>query len=84
MALLSTQHCRSGNREDVNTVHCLLKNGADLYKIEHQKTQPYHNRATEERKYQTFFFTLPSAYINGTIIVMLYTHLWDISHRTQW
>ena len=30
------------------------------------------------------FFTSCSAYVNCTIIVMLYTHSLEISHRTRW
>ena len=34
----------------MDTLHCTLENGADLYVNEHQKIRQYHARSTEERR----------------------------------
>ena len=34
----------------MNTLHCALENGADLYVNERQKIQHYRARSTEERR----------------------------------
>ena len=34
----------------MSTLHCVLKNGADLYVNEHQKIRHYHARSIEERR----------------------------------
>ena len=34
----------------MNTLHCTLENGADLYVNEHQKIQHYRARSAEERR----------------------------------
>ena len=66
----------------MGTLHCVLENGADLYVNERQKIRHYRARSTEERRRirrrkknaKSRFFTSRGAYINCTIIVMLYTH----------
>ena len=68
----------------MGTLHCALENGADLYVKECQKIRHYHARSTEERrkrrirrkkkKAKSRFFTSRGAYVNCTIIAMLYTH----------
>ena len=71
----------------VGTLHCELENGADLYVNERQKIGQYRARSTEERKRRKKeekelrrrmpnrdFFTSRSAYVNCSIIAMLYTH----------
>ena len=60
----------------VNTLHCALENGADLYVNEHQKIRHYRARSTEERRRMPNcdFFTLHGAYVNYAIIAILYTH----------
>ena len=65
------------------TLHSALENGADLHVNERQKIRHYRARSTEERRIRrrkknnnakSLFFTSRSAYVNCTIIVMLYTH----------
>ena len=34
----------------MNTLHCTLENGADLYVNKHQKIQHHRARSTEERR----------------------------------
>ena len=34
----------------MNTLHCMLENGADLYVNERQKIQHYHARSNKERR----------------------------------
>ena len=65
----------------MNTLHCALENGADLYVNERQKIRHYRARSAEERRKKTkkknaksLFFTSLSAYVNCAIIVMLCTH----------
>ena len=60
----------------MSTLHCTLENGADLYVNERQKIRHYRARSTEERRKSAKwrFFTSPGAYVNCTIIAMLYTH----------
>ena len=64
----------------MSTLHCALENGTDLYVSERQKIRHYRTRSTEERRRmkkknaKSLFFTSRSAYINCTIIAMLYTH----------
>ena len=65
----------------VDTLHCALENGADLYVNERQKIRRYRARSTEERRRrkkkknakQRFFFTSRGAYVNLRYVVMLYT-----------
>ena len=62
----------------VSTLHCALENGADLYVNERQKIRHYCARSAEERRRKKNanrdFFTSHGAYVNCTIIVVLYTH----------
>ena len=60
----------------MNTLDCSLENGADLYVKEHQKIRHYRARSTEESRTpnRDIFFTSRGAYVNCTIIAMLYTH----------
>ena len=69
----------------MSTLHCALENGADLYINERQKIRHYRARSAEERKRRRRkkkkknyaklrFFTSRGAYVNCTIIAMLYTH----------
>ena len=64
----------------MRTLHCMLKNGADLYVNERQKLRHYHARSTEERRRRkkknakSLFSTSRGAYVNCAIIAMLYTH----------
>ena len=37
----------------MNTLHCTLENGADLYVNEHQKIRHYCTRSAEERRTKT-------------------------------
>ena len=43
-------YTRSNYLEAVNTLHCALKNGADLHVNERQKRRHYRARSTEERR----------------------------------
>ena len=63
-------------RTFVNTLHCALENGMDLYVNERQMIRHYHARSTEERRRMPNrdFFTLRGAYVNLHYISMLYTH----------
>ena len=61
----------------MNTLHCTLENGVDLYVNECQKILHYRARSAEERRKKNSklrFFTLRCAYVNCAIIAMLYTH----------
>ena len=65
----------------MGTLHFALENGADLHVNKHQKIRHYHAWSTEERRRRRIrrmpngdFFTSRGAYINCTIIAMLYTH----------
>ena len=68
----------------MNTLHCALENGADLYVNERPKIRHYHARSNEERRKRRrrkkknaksrFFFTSHGAYVNCAILAMLYTH----------
>ena len=54
----------------MSTLHCALKNGADLYVNEHQKIRHYRARSTEEirrKNAKMQFFTSCGAYVNCTI-----------------
>ena len=74
----------------MNTLHCTLENGADLYVNESQKIRHYRARSAEERRKKkkkknakSLFFTSRGAYVNCVIIAMLYTHyianqLWNM------
>ena len=71
----------------MNTLHCVLENGADLYVNERKNIQHYRARSSlkkeeEERRRKkkkecqiTIFFTSRSAYVKLRYVVMLYTHL---------
>ena len=65
----------------MNTLHCALENGADLYVNERQKIRHYHARSAEERRRRrkkknakSRFFTSRGAYVKLRYITMLYTH----------
>ena len=66
----------------MNTLHCALENGADLYVNERQKIRHYRGKSIEERRKKTkkkknaksLFFTSRGAYVNCAILAMLYTH----------
>ena len=68
----------------MNTLHCALENGADLYVNKRQKIRHYRARSAEERRRRRrrkkknanrdFFFTSRGAYVNCAIIAMLYTY----------
>ena len=70
----------------MSTLHCALENGTDLYVNKHQKIQHCRARSTEEKKKkkeeekeeeeecQMAIFTSRGAYVNCTIIPMLYTY----------
>ena len=62
----------------MSTLHCALENGADLYVNKHQTIRHYRARSAEERRRRknakSRFFTSRGAYVNYTIIAMLYTH----------
>ena len=65
----------------MNTLHCALENGADLYTNERQKIRHYRARSTEERRRRkknakSQFFTLRGAYVNA-----LYS---DVIHSFDW
>ena len=66
----------------MSTLHCALENGANLYVNERQKILNYRIRSTEEferrrkkKNAKLQFFTSGGAYVNCTIIAMLYTRL---------
>ena len=62
----------------MSALYCALENGADLYVKECQKIRHYRARSTKERRRRMpnrDFFTLRGAYINCTIIAILYTRL---------
>ena len=60
----------------MDTLHCALENGADLYVNERQKIQNYRARSGEERRRKrrrkknakSRFFTSRGAYVNCAII----------------
>ena len=64
----------------MDTLHCALENGADLYVNECQKIRHYRTRSAEERKRRkkknakSRFFTSRGAYVKLCYIAMLYTH----------
>ena len=65
----------------MNTLHCTLENGADLYVIERQKIRHYCVRPAEERRRRKKkknaklrLFTSRGAYVKLCYIAMLYTH----------
>ena len=63
----------------MNTLHCALENGADLYVNERQKMRHYRGRSAikkeEERRMPNHdFFTLHGTYVKLRYIAMLYTH----------
>ena len=65
----------------MNTLHCALENGADLYVNECQKMRHYRARSTEERRRRrrkknpkSRFFTSCGAYVKLRYIAMLYIH----------
>ena len=65
----------------MDTLHCALENGVDLYVNERQKIRHYRARSTEKRRIRkrkknakSRFFTSRGAYVNCAIIAMLYTH----------
>ena len=67
----------------MSTLHCALKNGADLYVKEHQKIQHYHARSTEERrrkKDDKSYFTSRGAYVKLRCYTLIRL---EISHRTR-
>ena len=80
-----TLRFRLGRVNEKPLAHCT--NGADLHVNERQKKRHYRARSTEERRRRrileeeewqiAIFFTSGrgGAYINCTIIAMLYTHL---------
>ena len=82
LGLASECHCYIIRRYKtfVDTLHCALENGVDLYVNERQKIRHYRARSTEERRIRrkknakSRFFTSRSVYINCAIIAMLYTH----------
>ena len=57
----------------MNTLHCALENGVDLYVNERQNIQHYRARSTEENA-KSLFFTSRGAYVKLHYIAMLYTH----------
>ena len=69
----------------VDTLHCALEIGADLYVNERQKIRHYRARSIEERrrgrrrrkKKKNDFFTSRGAYVNLRYIAMLYIHSFD-------
>ena len=61
------------------TLHCALKNGADLYVNGRQKIRHHRARSAEERRRKkknakSQFFTSRGAYVKLRYIAMLYTH----------
>ena len=80
--LASECSCKINRRHKtfVSTLHCVLKNGADLYVNECQKIRHYRDRSTEERRRKekknakSLFFTSRGAYVKLRYIAMLYTH----------
>ena len=63
----------------MNTLHCTLENGADLYVNECQNIRHYRARSVEERRIRKKnakwrFFTLCGAYVKLRYVAMLYTH----------
>ena len=66
----------------MNTLHCALENGADLYVNERKKIRHSRGKSIEERRKKTkkkknaksLFFTSRGAYVNCAILAMLYTH----------
>ena len=66
----------------MGTLHCTLKNGADLYVNERQKIRHYRARSAEERRRKknkkknakSYIFTSRGAYVKLRYIAMLYTH----------
>ena len=58
----------------MNTLHCVLENGADLYVNERQKIQQYRARKKKEECQMVIFLTAPGALVKSAIIAMLYTH----------
>ena len=73
----------------MGTLHCALKNGADIYVIEHQKIRHYRARYAEERRKKKKkkeeeeelpnrdFFTLRGAYVKLRYIAMFVIHSFD-------
>ena len=64
----------------MSTLHCALENGAGLYVNERQKIQHFCARSTEVRRRMPNhdnYFTSRIAYINYSIIVILYIYLFD-------
>ena len=54
----------------MNTLHCVLENGADLYVNDRRKIRHYRARPAEERRKKNAksrFFTLRCAYVNCAI-----------------
>ena len=63
----------------MNTMHCALENGANLYVNECQKIRHYRARSAEERRRKKkaksrFFLHRAVRTENRAIIAMLYTH----------
>ena len=70
----------------MNTLHCVLENGADLYVNERQKILHYRARSAEERRRRrkmkkkeeecqiVIFLLRVGAYVKLRYIAMLYTH----------
>ena len=60
----------------MNTLHCVLENGADLYVNERQKIQHYHARSNKERRRRmpNTIFYFARCVRKLRYIAMLYTH----------
>ena len=62
----------------MNTLHCALENGADLYVNERQKIRHYRARSVEDRRRKknnkSLFFTSRGAYVTLRYIAILYTN----------
>ena len=67
----------------MDTLHCALENGADLYINNRQKIRQYRAKCTkkeeeeeleERRMPNRYVFTSRGAYVNLSYIAILYTH----------